>query len=171
MGTATQYQLWEYHSAGTQNTLHSTSNGRTASAPASAPVAKINRLQVVSAAPHAYPPGDARVLLPLTLRGIRSGTVFLSPETLCSCIARNAGKPSPKSAPRSTRGEGRRQRCSTIDLSNTSSWRHPSCRGCVPVAKHNLRERGRAMARRRGQFAGPWVSGHTDACMHVGAGG
>jgi hypothetical protein len=30
---------------------------------------------------------------------------------------------------------------------------------------------GRAMARRRGQFAGPSVSGHTDACTHVGVGG
>jgi len=30
---------------------------------------------------------------------------------------------------------------------------------------------GRAMAQRRGQFAGPWVSGHTDACTHVGVGG
>jgi hypothetical protein len=27
------------------------------------------------------------------------------------------------------------------------------------------------MVRRGGQFAGPWVSGHTDACMHVGVGG
>ena len=27
------------------------------------------------------------------------------------------------------------------------------------------------MAQRRGQFAGPWVSGHTDACTHIGAGG
>jgi hypothetical protein len=39
------------------------------------------------------------------------------------------------------------------------------------VAAHSLRECRRAMARRRGQFAGPWVSGHTDACMHVGVGG
>jgi hypothetical protein len=27
------------------------------------------------------------------------------------------------------------------------------------------------MVRRRGQFAGPWVSSHTDACIHVGVGG
>ena len=88
---------------------------------APAPVAKINRLQVVSAAPHAYQPEDAHVRLPLTLLGIRSGkspipippdsrfglgneegisvsrlTVFprfFSPETLRSCIARTAGKP------------------------------------------------------------------------------
>jgi hypothetical protein len=39
------------------------------------------------------------------------------------------------------------------------------------VAAHSLRECRRAMVRRRGQFAGPWVSGHTDACMHVGVGG
>ena len=46
---------------------------------APAPVAKINRLQVVSAAPHAYQPDDANVRLPLTLLGIRSGTpIFLS---------------------------------------------------------------------------------------------
>ena len=57
---------------------------------APAPVAEIARLQVVSAAPHAYQPDDAHVRLPLTLRGIRSGTVFLSPETLLSCIARNS---------------------------------------------------------------------------------
>ena len=57
---------------------------------APAPVAEIARLQVVSAAAHAYPPGGARVWLPLTLRGIRSGTLFLSPETLRSCIARNS---------------------------------------------------------------------------------
>ncbi len=57
---------------------------------APAPVAEIARLQVVSAAPHAYQPDDARVRLPLTLRGIRSGTVFLSPETLRSCIARKS---------------------------------------------------------------------------------
>ena len=64
---------------------------------APAPVAKINRLQVVSAAPHAYQPDDAHVRLPLTLLGIRSGTVFprfFSPETLRSCRARTAGKPS-----------------------------------------------------------------------------
>ena len=57
---------------------------------APAPVAEIARLQVVSAAPHAYQPDDAPVRLPLTLRGIRSGTVFLSPETLRSSIARNS---------------------------------------------------------------------------------
>ena len=57
---------------------------------APAPVAEIARLQVVSAAPHAYQPDDAHVRLPLRLRGIRSGTVFLSPETLLSCIARNS---------------------------------------------------------------------------------
>ena len=64
---------------------------------APAPVAKINRLQVVSAAPHAYQPDDAHVRLPLTLLGIRSGTVFprfFSPESLRSCRARTAGKPS-----------------------------------------------------------------------------
>ena len=44
-------------------------------------------------------------------------------------------------------------------------------RGCVPVAAHSLRECRRAMAQRRGQFAGPRVSGHTDACTHVGEGG
>ena len=54
---------------------------------APAPVAEIARLQVVSAAPHAYPPAGAYVWLALTLRGIRSGTLFLSPETLRSCIA------------------------------------------------------------------------------------
>ena len=63
-------------------------SSRKCSAPA--PVAEIARLQVVSAAPHAYQPDDARVRLPLTLRGIRSGTVFLSPETLRSSIARNS---------------------------------------------------------------------------------
>ena len=57
---------------------------------APAPVAEIARLQVVSAAPHAYPPAGAYVWLALTLRGIRSGTLFLSPETLRSCIARNS---------------------------------------------------------------------------------
>ena len=44
-------------------------------------------------------------------------------------------------------------------------------RGRVAAAAHGLRERGRAMAGRRGQFAGPWVSGHAGACTHVGAGG
>jgi hypothetical protein len=39
------------------------------------------------------------------------------------------------------------------------------------VAAHSLRECRRAMVRRRGQVASPWVSGHTDACMHVGVGG
>ena len=39
------------------------------------------------------------------------------------------------------------------------------------MAAHSLRECRRAMARRRGQVARPWVSGHTDACMHVGVGG
>ena len=43
--------------------------------------------------------------------------------------------------------------------------------GSEPAAAHSLRECGRAMARRRGQFAGPWVSGHTDACTHIGVGG
>ena len=36
--------------------------------------------------------------------------------------------------------------------------------GREPAAAHSRRECGRAMARRRGQFAGPWVSGH--ACTH-----
>ena len=40
-----------------------------------------------------------------------------------------------------------------------------------PAAAHSLNGCGRAMAQRRGQFAGPWVSGHTDACKHIGAGG
>jgi hypothetical protein len=40
-----------------------------------------------------------------------------------------------------------------------------------PAAAHSLRECGRAVARRRGQFAGPSVSGHTDACTQIGAGG
>ena len=40
-----------------------------------------------------------------------------------------------------------------------------------PAAAHSLNGCGRAMAQRRGQFAGPWVSGHTDACTHIGAGG
>jgi len=64
---------------------------------APAPVAEIARLQVVSAAPHAYPPAGAYVWLALTLRGIRSGTLFLSPETLRSCIARNSRQTIPKS--------------------------------------------------------------------------
>ena len=42
--------------------------------------------------------------------------------------------------------------------------------GSLPAAAHSLRECGREMARWRGQFVGPWVSGHTDACMHVGVG-
>jgi len=82
----------ECHSVGT---LESLPMAERLSAPA--PVAKINRLQVVSAAPHAYQPDDAHVRLPLTLLGIRSGTVFprfFSPETLRSCRARTAGKPS-----------------------------------------------------------------------------
>ncbi len=73
---------------------------------APAPVAKINRLQVVSAAPHAYQPDDAHVRLPLTLLGIRSGTVFpriFYPETLRSCRARTAGKPSKTITALSTR--------------------------------------------------------------------
>jgi hypothetical protein len=89
-------------------------SSRNESAPA--PVAELARLKVVSAAPHAYPPDCARVRRPLTLRGIRSGTVFLSPETLRSCIARSSRQTIQK-APRSARGEGRRERCSTIDLS------------------------------------------------------
>jgi hypothetical protein len=40
-----------------------------------------------------------------------------------------------------------------------------------PAAAHSLNGCGRAMAQRRGQFAGPSVSGHTDACTHIGAGG
>jgi hypothetical protein len=40
-----------------------------------------------------------------------------------------------------------------------------------PAAAHSLHGCGRAMAQRRGQFAGPRVSGHTDACTHVGVGG
>ena len=103
----------EYHSVGTQVFL-----AERLSAPA--PVAEIARLQVVSAAPHAYQPDDARVRLPLTLRGIRSGTVSLSPETLRSCIARNSRR-SIKSPRRSARGEGRCDRCSTIDLSKRPS--------------------------------------------------
>jgi hypothetical protein len=43
--------------------------------------------------------------------------------------------------------------------------------GSVRAAAHGLRECLRAMARQRGQVARPWVSGHTDACMHVGVGG
>ena len=43
--------------------------------------------------------------------------------------------------------------------------------GSEPAAAHSLNGCGRAMAQRRGQFAGPSVSGHTDACTHVGAGG
>jgi len=84
---------------------------------APAPVANIARLQVVSAAPHAYQPDDAHVRLPLTLRGIRSGTVFFSPETLRSCIARNGRQTIQKHTVSSARGEGRCERCSTIDLS------------------------------------------------------
>jgi hypothetical protein len=80
-----------------------TSNGRKSSRSAPAPVAEIARLQVVSAAPHAYPPDGARVRLPLTPRGIRSGTVFLSPETLRSCIVGTAGKPSQKNTELGTR--------------------------------------------------------------------
>ena len=42
--------------------------------------------------------------------------------------------------------------------------------GSVRAAAHGLRECRRAMARRRGQVARPWVSGHTDACIvRVGA--
>ena len=43
-------------------------------------------------------------------------------------------------------------------------------RGVEPASAHSLRECGGAMARRRAQVAGPCVSGHTDACAHVGAG-
>ena len=35
--------------------------------------------------------------------------------------------------------------------------------GSKPAAAHSLNGCGRAMAQRRGQFAGPWISGHTDA--------
>jgi hypothetical protein len=85
-------------------------------------VAEIARLQVVSAAPHAYPPDDAHVLrLTLTLRGIRSGTVSLSPETMRSCIARNSRRTIPKKPQRLARGEGRCERCSTIDFSKRPS--------------------------------------------------
>ncbi len=85
LGTATLYHLRSI----TQWVLKS-SNAMAERLSAPAPVAEIARLQVVSAAPHAYQPDDAPVRLPLTLRGIRSGTVFLSPETLRSCIARNS---------------------------------------------------------------------------------
>ena len=44
-------------------------------------------------------------------------------------------------------------------------------RGRLAAAAHGLRERRRAMARRRGQLAAPWVCGHTGGCTHVGAGG
>jgi hypothetical protein len=44
-------------------------------------------------------------------------------------------------------------------------------RGRLAAAAHGLRARARAMARRRGQLAAPWVCGHTGACTHVGAGG
>jgi hypothetical protein len=95
-------------------------SSRKCSAPA--PVAEIARLQVVSAAPHAYPPDDAHVLrLTLTLRGIRSGTVSLSPETMRSCIARNSRRTIPKKPQRLARGEGRCERCSTIDFSKRPS--------------------------------------------------
>ena len=43
--------------------------------------------------------------------------------------------------------------------------------GSEPATAHSLRECLRAMARQRGQVARPWVSSHTDACMHVGVGG
>ena len=43
--------------------------------------------------------------------------------------------------------------------------------GSEPAAAHSLNGCGRAMARWRGQYAGSWVSGHTDACTHIGAGG
>jgi hypothetical protein len=43
--------------------------------------------------------------------------------------------------------------------------------GSEPAAARSLNGCGRAMAQRRGQCAGPWVSGHTDACTHIGAGG
>ncbi len=43
--------------------------------------------------------------------------------------------------------------------------------GSEPATAHSLRECLRAMARRRGQVARPWVSSHTDACAHVGVGG
>ena len=69
---------------------------------APAPVAEIARLQVVSAAPHAYPPAGAYLRLALMLRGIRSGTLFLSPETFRS-NARTAGKPSKKNTALGTR--------------------------------------------------------------------
>jgi hypothetical protein len=44
-------------------------------------------------------------------------------------------------------------------------------RGRLAAAAHGLRARRRAMARRRGQLAAPWVCGHTGGCTHVGAGG
>ena len=43
--------------------------------------------------------------------------------------------------------------------------------GTVPAGAHSLRACRGAMARRCGQFADLGVSGHTDACTHVGAGG
>jgi len=72
---------------------------------APARVAEIARLQVVSAAPHAYPPAGAYVRLALTLRGIRSGTLFLSPETWRNCMARNSRQPSQKTALGTRRGK------------------------------------------------------------------
>ena len=41
--------------------------------------------------------------------------------------------------------------------------------GSEAAAAHSLRECRRARVPRRGPFAGPWVSGHTDDCTHVGA--
>jgi hypothetical protein len=136
--------------------LTSTSNGRKSSRSAPAPVAEIARLQVVSAAPHAYPPAGTYVRLALTLHGIRSGTLFLAPETLRSCIARKSRQTIQKK-PRSARGEGRCERCSTIDLSKrppvfsslTRSERraahcdgeHANVRTQAPTKSHAMRTR------------------------------
>jgi hypothetical protein len=43
--------------------------------------------------------------------------------------------------------------------------------GTVPATVHRVRACQGAMARRRGQFADLGLSGHTDACTHVGMGG
>jgi hypothetical protein len=43
--------------------------------------------------------------------------------------------------------------------------------GTVPAAAHSLWASRKAFARRRGQFADLGLSGHTDACTHVGTGG
>jgi len=86
---------------------------------APAPVAEIARLQVVSAAPHAYQPDDARVRLPRSVGSVPAPYSF-DPRPCVAALLGTAGEPS-KTPQRSARGEGRCDRCSTIDLSKRPS--------------------------------------------------